>query len=134
MRYAQFAPRGRVVNAQRLPRLIDAIQTIGRTYARADVVLTPFHNLLDDMRIRHMRAGHAHHIQQPRLHRMACRSYIRDSRRMKGRHASGFLDLSGKVQMRRTCHTLHRDHISHCRVCMYAAADHVQKIKLPRRG
>ena len=130
MRHRQFATCGRVVDAQRLAALIDAVQTVGRADARTDIILTPLDNLPHDMRIGHVRAGHADHIQQASRHRMARCRHIGDFRGMEGRQSDLGPDATGKIQMRGVLHALHRDHIGQRRVGVDAAPNDVQEIDL----
>lgn len=70
-----------------------------------------FNDFPDHMRIGHMGARHAHHIDQTRGNRMAGGCHIRDARGVEGGQADLGPDAPGKVQMRGAAHSLHRDHI-----------------------
>ena len=62
VRHGLLAPGGRVVDAQRLARLIDAIEAVGRADARPDRVLDAELDLADEVRLGHLGAGHADHV------------------------------------------------------------------------
>ena len=65
MRHIFFAPCCWVVDAQSHAALIDAVKAIGGTYTGANILFAPFDNFAHDMRIGHMGARHADHIQLP---------------------------------------------------------------------
>ena len=131
MRHRKLAARGRVVDAQRFARLIDAVQTIGRPDTGPDIILAPRADLLHDHRIGHMRPRHADHIQQARRNGMPRGGDIGNARGVKRRHARLSPHAPREIEVRRTFHALHRDHIRHGRIGMDLPPDHVQEIHLP---
>ena len=57
-----LAPRGDVVLTQCVPATVDPVETVSGTDAGADALRLAFRQLVDDVRIRHVRAGHAGHV------------------------------------------------------------------------
>ena len=128
VRHALLAPGGGVVDTERLAALIDPVKAIGRPDAGADIAFAPGHDLGHDMRVGHMGAGHADHIQLAAGHRMARRGHIGNARGVKGRQAHFGANAPREIKMRGRGHALHRDHIGEACVGIDPAADHVEEI------
>ena len=93
-------------------------------------MFTALLDLAHNMGVSHMRAGHAHHVQQARGDGVPRGRDILDLGSMEGRHARRAPDLSGEIQMRRRGHALDRDDIRHRRIGMDTAPNDIQKIDL----
>ena len=122
------------MNTECFAPLIDPIQTIGRPDTGANILFSPLHNFLNDMRIGHVRARHAHHVQLPRRHSMARGRNIRNTRGVKGRQSNLGPHASREIQMRRAFHTLDGNDIGQGGIGMNATANDVDKINLTRCG
>ncbi len=85
------------------------------------------------MRIGHVGAGHADHVELARRNGMARGRDIGDARGMEGRHADLGPDAAREIEMRRRFHALHRDHVGQRRVGLDMATDDVQEIDIARR-
>jgi len=62
VRHGRLAARRRVLQAQRVAADIDAVDAVAGTDALADIVVAAFHQLLDQMRVGDMGAGHGDHV------------------------------------------------------------------------
>ena len=85
MRHRPLAPRRGVVQAQRVAADVDAIEAVAGTDAGADPLLLAPHHLRDDVRVRHVGAGHRHHVEETLAHAVLGRREIRDARCVKDR-------------------------------------------------
>ena len=83
------------------------------------------------MRIGHMGAGHADHIQLTGLDGVARGRDIGDAGGVESGHAHLGPDAPGEIEVRRGFHTVDRDHIGHRRIGMDAALDDVDEIHQP---
>ena len=128
MRLFQLAPRGRVVQAKRHPALIDAIKAIVCPHARADAVFFAAHNLGNDMRVGHVGAGHAHHVELAAGNGVAGGRHILNLGGVERREIRCSLDFPGEIQMRGRPHPLHRDQVGQASVGVDMTFDHVQEI------
>ena len=95
--------------------LIDAVETVVRADARADVVLTLLDDLSHDMRVGHVGARHADHVDLARGDGVARCCDVRDLRRMEDWKIGRCADFARKIEMRRVCHALDRDDIGQTR-------------------
>ncbi|MNQ61179.1 hypothetical protein D3C85_754900 [compost metagenome] len=88
MRHGGFPTRRCVVDAVGRAALVDAIQTIVGAHARANVFFALLDDFAHDVRIGHVRAGHAHHVHFARGDRVARGGDIGNLRCVEGREAS----------------------------------------------
>ena len=130
----EFAPGGRVVYAIGLAPGINAVQAKVAAHAGAYGVFAAFQNFAHDVRVGHVGAGHAHHIELAAGNRVARGVHVLDFGGVEDRHIHVRAQAGGKVQVRRAAHALHRNHIGQARVGINMAADDVQKIHHPRVG
>ena len=100
MRHRRFAPGRRIVDAERLIALIDAVEAVGGADAGADVGLAPLHDLLDDMRIGDMGARHADHVELALGDGMAGGRDIVDARGVEDRKLRRGAHFAGEIEMR----------------------------------
>ena len=128
MRHSLFATGRGIVDTQSHATLINAIKAIVCPCARPDRFFAPLLDFAHDMRIRHMRPGHADHVQMTSRNGMARGCNVLDARCMESRHSSCPPNVASNVQMRRTGHARDRDHFGHCRICMDATSVNVQEI------
>ncbi|EKD61783.1 MAG: hypothetical protein ACD_54C00103G0001, partial [uncultured bacterium] len=128
MRHGFFAPGRRVVDAKRQAALVDTVKAIGGPDAGADIFLAAFDDLLHHMRIGHMGAGHANHIQLAGLDGIARGRHIGDAGGVEGGHADLGPDTAGEIEVRCGFHAVDRDHIGHRRIGMDAALDDIEEI------
>ena len=80
------------------------------------------------MRVRHVRAGHADHVQFARGNRITRRRDVLDLGRVEGRKPGGGPYLAGKIEVRGTRHALHRDHVGEAGVGVDVAPNHVEEV------
>src|SRR5579872_7510387 len=128
MRRTLLAPGGSIMNAERRAALIDAIEAIIGADARTNFALAVFDDLLDYMRLRHMGARHANHIELAGGDGVPRRGDVRDPSSMKGWELCRGSDLAGEVEMRRAWHALDRYDVGQRRVSVDMAADDVEKV------
>ena len=127
----QFAPGGRVVDAIGLAPGVNAVQAKITAYTRAYGVFTPFQDFAHDVGVGHVGARHAHHVQFAAGDRMARGVHILNLGGVEDGYADVVAQTGGKVQVRRTGHALHRNHVGQARIGIDMAADDVQKIHHP---
>ena len=132
MGQGEFASGGRVVDAIGLAAGVNAVQAKVAAYAGAYGVFATFDDLAHDVRVGHVGAGHAHHVELAAGNRVARGVHVLDLGRMEDGHIHVFAQAGGKVEVRRAAHALHRNHIGQARVGVNMAADDVQKIHHPR--
>ena len=113
---------------------VDAVQAEVATHAGADGVLAADHDLAHDVRVCHVGAGHAHHVELARGNGKAGGGHILNLGGVEDRNIHLRPDAAGKVQVRRAGHALHRDHVGQAGVGVDVAADDVQKIHHARLG
>ncbi len=85
MRHGQFAAGGGIVDAEGRPALVDTIETVIGADTGTNIVFPLFDDLADDMRVGHVGAGHADHVDLAGGDRVARGGDVRDFRRMEGR-------------------------------------------------
>ena len=78
VRHRQLTTGGGVVDAQRLTRLVDAIEAVRRTDTRPDRVLDTQLDLADEVRFGHLRTGHADHVDKTFVDRVPSRADVVD--------------------------------------------------------
>ena len=78
VRHRPLAPRRGVVQAERIPTDVDAIEAVAGADAGADPVLLAPHHLRDDVRVRHVGARHGHHVDVTFAHAVLRRRKVRD--------------------------------------------------------
>src|SRR3546814_15364308 len=78
MRHGRLAPGRRVVNAERLVALVDAVEAVGGADAGADLPLAAGGDLVDDVRVGEVGAGHADHVELALGDGMARRRHVGD--------------------------------------------------------
>ena len=130
--HRKLPPRRGIVDAQRFAALIDAVQTVVRPDAGADIMFAAFNNLAHHVGVGHVRAGHAAHVQKARSDGVPCGGDVLDFGGVECRHAGRAPDLTGEIQMRGRRHPLDRDHVRHGRVGMDPTPDYVEEIDLAR--
>ena len=108
--------------------LIDAVEAIGGADAGADVVLAPFRDFLDDMRIGDMGARHADHVELALGDGVARGGDIVDARGVEHRELGCGAHFAGEIEMRRSLHAHHRDDLGKRRIVLDMAADDVEKV------
>ena len=128
----ELASGGWVVDAIGLAAGVDAVQTKVTADAGAYRVFTAFDDLAHDVRVGHVGAGHAHHVELAAGNRVAGGVHVLNLGGVEDGHIHVFAQAGGKVQVRRAAHALHRNHIGQARVGVDMAADDVQKIHQPR--
>ena len=101
VRHRGFAPGRGIVDAQCLAALVDAIDAVADPDARADALFLAAQDLGDDVRIGHVRARHADHVDQALADRMVRGRDVIDPRGVEGRHAERGPDLPGEREVRR---------------------------------
>ena len=84
-----LAARGRIVQARDL-----LPHAIGGADAGPDAFLLAAHDLVDDMRIGHVRARHRHHVEQAVANGVAGRGDVLDARGVKHRQRHLALEAS----------------------------------------
>ena len=126
MRHGFLAARCRIVNAESEAALIDAVETVIGANAGANVVLPLFHDLSHDMRVGHVGARHADHIDLAGGDRISGGGDILDLGGVKGREAGRGADLTGKVQMRGIGHPLNGNDVGQTGIGVDMAANDVQ--------
>jgi hypothetical protein len=89
--------------------------------------------LLDQMRIGHVRPGHADHVELAAGDRMPGRGNIGNAGGVERRQSNLGADAAGEIEMRCGLHALHRDDVGHRRIGVDLAADDIEKIDLARR-
>ena len=95
-------PPGRgVVDALRVARLVDRVETEVGADARSDPVLVPGSDLADQVRVRDLGPCHADEVDQPLAQGEPRRGDVRDPRGVHHRHVHGASDLAGEAQVRR---------------------------------
>ena len=129
VRQRRLAPGRRVVQTERLAAFVDAIDAVADPDARADARLLAAHDLGDDVRIRHVRPGHADHVDQAFADRVARGREIADARRVEGGHAEGGAHLAGERQVGRRGGAHAGDHVCEAFVGIDVAADHVDEVE-----
>ena len=134
LRHGGLAAGGGVVDAQRLAALIDAVQAVGRADTGADPVFEPLRHLVGDVRVGHVRASHADHVELSRGHRMArvATSAMRAAWNIGISVASR--TSTGEIEMRGERIAGDRDDPGKSRVGVDAAADDVEEVELARSG
>jgi len=85
MRHRRFASGRRIVDAQRFPGKIDAVDAIAHADAGADLVLATLRHLFRDMRVRDMGARHADHVELACGDRVARGGDVLNTRRVEHR-------------------------------------------------
>ena len=131
MGQGEFAPGGRVVYAISLATGVNAVQAEVAAHAGAYGVFAAFQNLAHDVRVGHVGAGHAHHVELAAGNRVARGVHVLDLGRVEDGHIHMLAQAGGKVQVRRAAHALHWNHIGQACVGINMAADDVQKIHHP---
>jgi len=111
MRHGFFPAGGSVVDAESQTALVDVVEAVVGAHTRTNVIFALFDDLSDEVRVRHVGAGHADDVDLAGLDRITGGGDIRYPRCVKGREPGCGPDLSGKIEMRRTCHALDRDHV-----------------------
>src|SRR5882757_4237946 len=106
VRHGEFTTRGSVVDAVRRATLVDAIETIIRADTGADVVLALLDDLAHDIRVGHVRPGHADHVDFTGGNGMSRRGDILNTSRMKRRKTRRRADFTGEIQVGRARHAL----------------------------
>ena len=107
---------------------INAVQAKVTAHARADGVFAAFHDFAHDVRVRHVRPRHAHHVQLATGNGVARGIHVLDLGGVEDGHVHVLAQAAGKVQVRCAGHALHRYHISEARIGIDMAANDVQKI------
>ncbi len=125
-----FAAGGGVVDAEGAKAVIDAVDAIGGADAGADILFSSGGDLVDDMGIGDVSAGHPHHVQLAAGHRMSRRCDIADARGVEDREFRRLLDLAGEIQMGRRGHAGDGNDLGQRRVMIDMAADDVEEIHL----
>ncbi len=133
VRHGELATRSGVVNAVRRAALIDAIETIIRADTGADVVLALLDDFAHNVRVGHVRPGHADHVDLTSGNGMPRRSDILNASRMKRRKARRRANFSGKIQVGRARHALNRDQIGQAGVGVNMTAHDVEEVHHPTR-
>ena len=136
MRHRQLAAGGRVVDAQRLARLVDAVEAVGCAHAGADGVLGADLDLAHQMRLGHLGAGHADEVDQTLAHGVPCGGDVVDLRRVQHRHVGRHLSEQclhspGHIEVRRRRHAVDGDHLGEGHLVGHVAADDVDEIDQP---
>ncbi len=101
VRHRRLAAGRRIVDAQRLAALVDAVEAIGGADAGADLVLAALHHLRHDVRIGDVGAGHADHVELAGGDGVARGGDVGDTRRVEDRELRRRPHLAGEVEMRR---------------------------------
>ena len=123
----------RVVDAERLVALVDAVEAVGGADAGADLVLAAGRDLARDVRVGDVGAGHADEVELARGDRVARGRDVVDARGVEDRQAERGLDLAREVEVRRGGRAVDRDHVGERRVGLDVAADHVEEVDLAAR-
>ncbi len=129
-----FAAGGGVVNAQRLAALVEPVEAIGGADARPDAMLLAAHHLVGDMRVGHVGARHAHHIELAGGDGVPRGGHVGNLRRVKHRELRLGPHLAGEIQVRRGRHALDGNDLGQQRVGLDAAADQIDEIEPAGRG
>ncbi|MCY1224996.1 hypothetical protein D9M72_371790 [compost metagenome] len=108
--------------------MIDPVKTVVGADTGADVVLALFHDLAHDMRIGHVSAGHADHVNLAGSDRVTSRRHVLDLCGMEGREFGCCAYIARKIQMRRARHALDRDDVGQARIRIDMTTDDIQKI------
>ena len=124
----EFAPGRRVVDAIGLATGVDAVQAKVAAHAGADGVFAAFHNLAHDVRVGHVGARHAHHVELAAGNSVARGVDVLDFGGMEDRDVHMRAQAACKFQVRRAAHALHGNHVGQARIGVNVAADDVQKI------
>ena len=128
-----LAARRRVVDAQRLAGLVDAVEAVGRPDARADLGLAPGDDLAHDVRVGEMGAGHPDEIDLALADGVAGGRHVVDLGRVQHSQRCRLAHTAGEVEVRRRRHAVDRDHLGQLGLVGDVAADDVDEVDEPRR-
>ncbi len=93
------------------PALVDPVEAVVRPDAGADALFLAAQDLRHDVRVGHVGAGHADHVQLAFGDRVAGGRDVLDLGGVEGREVCRGADFAGEIQMRRAAHALHGDHV-----------------------
>ena len=100
VRLLELAARRGVVQAERHAALVDAVEAVVGADAGADALLLAAQDLRDDVRVGHVGAGHADHVELAAGDGVAGGGDVLDLRGVEGREAGRRADLAGEVEVR----------------------------------
>ena len=112
VRHRQLAAGGRVVDAERLARLVDPVEAVRGAHARADGVLDTELDLAHEVRVGHVRSGHADHVDLALAHRVAGGGDVVDLGRVEHGDAGLGAHHPGEVEVRCGRHAVDGDHVA----------------------
>ncbi len=109
MRHGRLAPRGGILDAERIGADIDPVEAIAGAHALADVVETALHQLAHDMGVGDMAAGHADHVAMAFLDGARGGGEILDVVGVEDRQIGDLLRGAGEIEelRRRKTHVRH---------------------------
>ncbi|MNU79350.1 hypothetical protein D3C71_689640 [compost metagenome] len=128
VRHGFLTARCRIMDAEGETALIDAVETVIGANTGANIILPFFHDLAHDMRIGHVRAGHAHHVHLTSSDGVARGGDIGDLGGVECREAGRGADFTGEIEMRRVGHALNGDDVGQARVGVDMAPDDIEII------
>jgi hypothetical protein len=113
------------------PGGVDAVEAVGGPHARADRVLAAELDLAHDVRLGHVGARHADHVDQALAHRVPCGRDVVDLGGVQHGQPGLARTIPGEVEVGRGRHAVDRDHVGEFGVGVDAAADHVDDVDRP---
>ena len=126
--HRQLSTGRRVVDAQRLARLVDPIEAVGRPDAWPDRVLEAELDLADEVWFGHLGAGHPDHVDQAFGDGVSSGGDVVDLRGVQHGEPRLGPDHPGEIEVWRRGHAVDRDHLGQHGVVDDAAADHVDEV------
>ena len=128
VRLLELAAGRGVVQAERHAALVDAVEAVVGADAGADALLLAAQDLRDDVRVGHVGAGHADHVELAAGDGVAGGGDVLDLGGVEGREVGRGADLAGEVEVRGGAHALHRDHVGQAGVGVDVALHHVEEV------
>jgi hypothetical protein len=132
VRHRRLTSCGGIVHAHRVVAFVYTVEAIGGADAGTDLVLAPRHELAPDMGVGDVRASHPHHIELACRDRVPRRRHFLDTRSVKHREPRRVAHLSGKIEMRRCCHAMDRDHPPQGGIGIHVTTNDIEEVNRTR--
>ena len=116
------------MQAQRVASDVDAVDAVAGADAGADPLLLAPHHLRDDVRVRHVGAGHRHHVDEPLAHAVLRGREVHDAGGVKHRDPGLALHPRRDVHVGRTRAGHARNGQREPALVSHLARDHVQEV------
>ena len=123
----RLAPGCGIVDADRLAG-IDRIDAVAHADTGADLGFASLRDLPRDVRVGHVRARHADHVELAAADRMARGGDVLDAGGVKGRQAGLGAYFAGEVEMRGRALAHARNHAAQSFIAVDMALDHIEKV------